>query len=89
MPPEGGSLVRLVKGTKRYLNVVAVIDELGVKVEKEGADWPLDKTTMFLFPGDYIFEIVLSGSGSAPTEPYVVKLTYTGNWATSDMSVVD
>ena len=77
--------LRLVKGVKRYLDILNISDTNRISIATPGFVWPIDRQDMFTKPGEYLFKIVVHGDNTATLPPYALRLHFTGDWRTSTM----
>jgi hypothetical protein len=75
----------LAQKVPRYLQICEIVDSNGMATESRL--WPLGEENIFR-PGEYIFEIVFNADGIQSTE-YKLKLNWTGNWKTAEISSLE
>jgi hypothetical protein len=87
--PQQSRVIKLIRGIPEYLDIVNVREDGGIVPATEGRVWPINRQDMFTCPGNYIFAIVVSGTGSIATPKYSVVLSLTGDWRTADMREIN
>ena len=87
-PSSTTTSVRLLKGVKRYLDVVRVMDSGTLVPATERNMWPINRQDMLKEGGEFIFSVILHGSSCASLPPYSLRLTHTGSWEISEMVVI-
>jgi hypothetical protein len=81
--------VDLINGVPRFLQVCRISNQNRVIMATQGEVWPIDSVEAFQPGGQYVFRIALKGDDQAETIFYSVRLNWTGNWTTSEMTAVN
>ena len=91
-PSSSGALanfagdVDLIKGVPRFVQLFRIHKSNRVIPATEGEVWPIDAMDKFS-AGEYQFDIAFKGRGEADTVSYSIKLNWTGNWETGDVTI--
>lgn len=80
--------VDLIKGVPRFLQVCRIHQSNRVIMATKNETWPIDSIDAFQPGQQYVFKIALKGDDSAETCFYSVRLDWTGNWTTAEMTHV-
>jgi hypothetical protein len=79
--------VDLINGIPRFLQICRIDSNNLIHMATEGEQWPIDSHSFP--PGHYVFKVGIKGEDAAETRFYSVKLKWTGNWTTAEMTTVD
>jgi hypothetical protein len=79
------SAVDLTQKIPRYVQIFRITDSNQIIPATEGEMWPLDSLNKFS-PGTYVFDIALKGQDDAETILRRLRLIWTGNWKTAQIT---
>jgi hypothetical protein len=78
--------VDLINGVPQFVQICRIRDSNQVIMATPHETWPIDSIDSFRPGGQYSFRIALKGEDSADTFFYDIRLNWTGNWTTSEMT---